>query len=338
MSKTTRHTHGQTRAQLKGLPPCDHCRNPIGPGEAYDHEEEESGNVKVRHLVPLYFDECALATRELLMKLGFCIVPSLPRGTPDVEWLATAGKNGWSVITQDRMMSRRKDELDTIISNKVKCFFLPTRTKNRWDEVRGFVSRWEKIRIESLREGPFIWQFNDESRLIRCELIYPEALEFKAIDLSNVPVGHLLNMFADIVAQYDQGWFSFEFVEALHDCVRSEIEARISGDRSRATTPAEDGLGELLYSTEIRPGDESREDVLEKPVDLSKFRMIVMCATDQYGLVYPWMVPSSRVSANILSADDDIDPKSPSVVRFSGFPTGFHRSGFGIVERPKGLD
>ena len=325
------HPVGTSRSEVSGLPPCIHCGKQIGPGEPYVHEEDDEGSVKVRHAVPLYFDECALATRDMLVKLGFCVVPSLPRGAPDTEWLAKAGDSGWIVITQDSQITRREDELATIARHKVKCFILPARNTNRWDQIRGFVQMWDKIRIESFYSGPFVWKFNDESQLSRWELAYPKALEFAAYDLSTVPVGHLLNLFADVVGQHDQGWFSFNFVDQLHHNIRTEIEARISGDRSGVPPPAKQG--ELLLSFDYGPDTEGRDIPLEKAVDASAMRLFSVVGTVSERESYIWLIPAQKVAANLVGHDDSVDDAWPHQISLTGKPMGFQRSGFGLIRR-----
>lgn len=318
---------GSSRASLSGLPPCTHCNRAIGPGEPYFVDRDENNVVaRVGHMLPLYFDECIAATRTLMSNLGFCVVPALPKGTGDTDWLREAGRNGWTAITQDGRIAKRTAERQAVIDHKVKCFVIPGRTANTWDQVRGFVSMWHKIRIESRSPGPFIWKFNDESQSVRWELLYPEALEFVAFDLSNVPIGHLLNLFADVVSQHDQGWFSFDFVNALHDNIRTEIEARILGDRSVVVPPGDHG--KLLFETEkLTDGSIA----LEEPVNMDLFRVLSLVMSDSQGRQYPWLVPASKAAANVVSGEDgDEIPEAHGLLIRAG-TVGFCRSGFGLA-------
>ncbi len=63
------------------------------------------------------------------------------------------------------------------------------------------------------------------------EALNPEPSGFLPIDLSRIPVWHLLNLFADIVHQHNDGWFSTELVDGLHENIRQELEARVEGRR-----------------------------------------------------------------------------------------------------------
>ena len=138
-----------TRAEVRSLPECAKCSQPIGPGLGYAEEVDADGRRRVWHAVRLYFDECAAAIPKALQKLGFCIEPSLPKGTPDPEWLAYAGNQGCVVITQDARIAQNPIERQALIDNDVKCFILPGSPKNAWDLIRSFVTMWEKIRVES---------------------------------------------------------------------------------------------------------------------------------------------------------------------------------------------
>lgn len=327
------YNHGATRAEVDELPPCTHCGREIGPSEPYFEEKDDNDAVvRMSHAVPLYFDECAAGTKNLLAEMGFCVVGSPPDSTRDVEWLAEAGQKGWTVITRDRRIAKRKDELAAVVQHKVKCFMLPTVIRNRSEEVRAFVTMWDKIRAESLgSDGPFIWQFNAESSPVRWELAYPEALEFETYDLSKVPVGHLLNLFADVVSQHDQGWFSRDFVDGLHDNIRSEIEARISGDRSAVVPPTDMGI-RILSGGIVR-----NQQVIEvdEPVDLGKFQLASMVLTlGDSEHEYIWMVPAPKLSASLSNADD-ATVMGPSGLGVSCGPTGFHRIGFGMEVNPR---
>ena len=225
------HPRGQPRRRVSGLR-CAVCGGPIGPGEGYEEERRADGQLRQRHAVPLYFDECTVDARKALRKM-FCVAPSLSQGTPDPEWLAHAGEERYVVITRDANITRNAAEMQAIIDHRVKCFILPAAIKNTWHLVRSFAVMWGKIAAESLFAGPFVWQF-DESRAVRWVQLYPEPeTAFRPSDLSRTPVGHLLNLFADVVRQHDEGWFSEAFVQGLHENIRRELEARIAGDRSR---------------------------------------------------------------------------------------------------------
>ena len=149
----------------------------------------------------------------------------------------------------------------------------PTRPRGSHkfvDKVRGFVSMWEKVQTESLFPGPFVWRFDDEIQPVRWEQVYPEELVFSPLDLSKTPVGHLLNLFAEVVTQHDLGWFSRSYVEGLHENIRREIEARITRDRSSVFEESND---RVLALDDARIGGSSDQAVpLDRPINLRGYR------------------------------------------------------------------
>jgi len=130
---------------------CQHCKRAIG---------------RDAHDTPLYIDECcAAAIPQMLRRMGFCVVPQR-KSAQDVDWLPRAGREGWTVITQDSRILTNKDELEALIANRVKCFILPPAVTGAWEQVRAFASAWDKIVAESRGPGPFVWKIT--TRAARC--------------------------------------------------------------------------------------------------------------------------------------------------------------------------
>ena len=328
---TRKKRRGGTRADVRLLPKCMKCKREIGPGEAYEVTENAHGHLTAWHAVRLYFDECAAAIPNTLQRMGFCIEPSLPKGTPDTEWLAHAGQRGCVVITQDARIAQNPIEKQALIDNDVKCFILPSSSKNAWDLVRGFVTMWEKVRVESSFSGPFIWKFNDDSHPVRWERLHPEDPGYAPFDLSRTPVGHLLNLFADIVHMHDKGWFTATFVEGLHNNIRRELEARISRDRSKAIESSSEWQPMVSQSIRSKSRDECHDTELEKPLDISKKNQLMVSMDNETG-VYQWIIPA-HVAGDNLSAPEEVT--NDNAFAFQAGPTGFHRSGFGLRITPK---
>lgn len=319
--------YGLPKGELGNIPACSNCGKHIGPGEPFTLEDTSVGK-RAKHATPLYFDECALAARNFLSDLGFCVVPSLKVGTPDTEWLAIAGDNEWTVVTQDAQIMRRADERAIIIKHNVKCFILPASTANKWEQVRGVVSMWDKIRMESAYPGPFVWRFNDPSHSVRWEQLYPDGvMKFGAFDLEKVPVGHLLNLFADVVVQLDQGWFDEGYVQGLHENIRREIEARIANDRSIAV-PADNSRRTLLFSDKL-PKTGGTDVELEEPVDTTRLKAIDIVVQDRES-EYIWLVPGHKLSVNLTDRSNCLYEVGPHTMMVAWRRRGFCRSGFGL--------
>lgn len=321
-------SHGRARAQVKESPSCPHCNKRIGPSEGYEVLEDETGKTIARHITPLYFDECSDGVRKMLRGMGLCIVPRLPKATLDIELLAHVGGKGWTLVTQDINILRRTDEAAALAENKVKCFILPGEASSNAEQVRRFMRMWDKIRIESWLPGPFVWVFGDESRPSRWQQAVPKAQAFEPYDLSQVPIGHLLNLLADIVCQHDEGWFSREFVNGLHDNIRLELEARISGNRSMV--PAVPEGWELLFGgrVEKEAGDTEKVE-LATPINPVDGGLLVHELTPDEGGRYIWLIPVRKLGFHGQGSDAG-DEFTQSSFSFVSGPTGFHRSGFGL--------
>ena len=317
---------GGTRAEVDVLPKCINCNQDIGPAEEYEVEEDETGQLRVWHATRLYFDECADVVPMTLRQMGFCIEPSLPKGTGDLEWLAHVGTRECTAITQDAGIARNPAERQALIDHNVKCFILPGRSKNAWDLVRAFVTMWDKIRVESRFSGPFIWRFHDDSRPTRWEQLYPKDPGFAAMDLSRTPVGHLLNLFADIVHLHDEGWFTEAFVVGMHQNIRCELEARIQRDRSLAMEPStewQDALAEPVDLRSRAPGDSV---ALAKPFDTARRKQLVVSADTPTG-EYQWIIPAHKAGDNLVGANEHCEARAYT---FNAASIGFCRSGFGF--------
>ena len=321
---------GQTRAELSQYSPCRNCGKAIGPGEPFAVEEDELHQEQVRHSTRLYFDESAREVRDTLLNMGFCVAPTMPEKTPDVEWLIKAGEQELTVFTHDSRIARNLEERQAVIDNRVKCYILPSRTKNAWDKVRGFVSMWHKIEAESAFPGPFIWKFHDETAMARWEQLYPESKEYSPTDLSKVPVGHLLNLFADVVHQFDDGWWSEDFVNGLHRNIRLEIESRITGVRQY--TVSENPKRQLLLSIENLASQDEWDVPLSSPANLQGMKMLIFSVTvddEASGREHIWIIPAHKANRFVKSPPDDPYEREGAYKLVWG-SNRFCRSGFGL--------
>ena len=98
--------------------------------------------------------------------------PRFPGNTPDEDWLAEAGRQGWVVVTRDKRIRRRRAELRALVDNHAGCFVLASA---------GNLSRWETLKIvvptldEMVRRfdetpRPFIFSIDAQLRFRQVEL------------------------------------------------------------------------------------------------------------------------------------------------------------------------
>ena len=78
--------------------------------------------------------------------------------TPDEEWLAEAGRQGWVVVTHDRGIPANETELAAVIAGSVACFVLPGGNASLWEKTREVAFAWRKINaILNDETPPYVW-------------------------------------------------------------------------------------------------------------------------------------------------------------------------------------
>ena len=187
---------------------------------------------------------------------------------------------------------------------------------------------WGKIRDESVYDGPAVWELGEESREIRWREIIPKSPNYGPIDFSATPVGHLLNLFSDVVSQHDLGWFTRNFVEALHDEIRKELESRIPPSRERRFPCSKPSMEqrEIVVDAPLKfEAGETKTLDLEKTVDLGQVNFVLVAMSDDQGRRYPVIIPGHKIRT---TTTDDFDPHRSFAFSFG--PTGFNRWGVGI--------
>ena len=149
---------------------------------------------------------------------------------------------------------------------------------------------------------------------------------YSPIDFSRTPAGHLLNLFADVVKKHDEGWFTTELVNALHDAIRVELESRVV--RGRAGTPGVPVRGRWESAVDTRVAAEAGDTLkldLDEPIDPAKTSFVLVEARDDRGPHYQWIIPGHKIRP---TASGEFDPHRSYV--FSAGTRGFHRSGIGL--------
>jgi PIN like domain len=91
--------------------------------------------------------------------------------TPDDEWLAKVGTEGWIVFSHDRKFHSNLAECAAIKQYKIGCFYLWGANSGPWDKVSCFVRSYEGIcqRIEATPK-PFIYNVARNCRLTQVKI------------------------------------------------------------------------------------------------------------------------------------------------------------------------
>ena len=95
--------------------------------------------------------------------------PRFVHDTPDPEWLAEAGQQGWVVVTRDKKIRTRPAERRAIIDNNVGCFILAQkRALDRWNQLKIVVQTLDEMtyRFDETPK-PFIFTVDSAFRFHR---------------------------------------------------------------------------------------------------------------------------------------------------------------------------
>ena len=114
--------------------------------------------------VVFYIDEC-LSQRALaaaLREAGAEVIirqDKFPPGVKDEEWLPVAGREGWTVLTKDKRIRTRRNELSALMLSGVGAFVLVTnkRPMTGADQAELFVAMLPRL-LETARKQvrPFV--------------------------------------------------------------------------------------------------------------------------------------------------------------------------------------
>lgn len=76
---------------------------------------------------------------------------------PDVEWLELCSREGWIVLTADRRLRYRPDEVDVIRTHGVRAFVLVGGSLRADEQVARLEHNRERIAAASADPGPFVY-------------------------------------------------------------------------------------------------------------------------------------------------------------------------------------
>lgn len=85
--------------------------------------------------------------------------PDFNQNTPDIVWLEQAGREQWIVVTRDKRIRQRKQELAVFVRYGVGCFVLAqNRNLNRWEYLKLLTATLDQMEtLFTKMERPFIF-------------------------------------------------------------------------------------------------------------------------------------------------------------------------------------
>lgn len=95
--------------------------------------------------------------------------PRFAHDTPDEEWLAEAGRQGWVAVSRDKKIRTRPGARQAIQDNNTGCFILTQRQNlTPWDLLKVIVPALDEVeRLFAETPRPFIFTIDSAKRFRR---------------------------------------------------------------------------------------------------------------------------------------------------------------------------
>ena len=118
-----------------------------------------------------FVDESALGlgkamaiARKDVVHTGHALVPEIPLGCEDVDWMPAVARRRLVVIARDKRIKTKPAELNALREHGLRVFWIAgKRDLSNWDALVRLVRRWQEIeRVVSQRpEGPWFMAVTD---------------------------------------------------------------------------------------------------------------------------------------------------------------------------------
>jgi hypothetical protein len=115
--------------------------------------------------VTYFADENALGFAKLLLRQrndivhpGHELVPEIPLGSPDLDWLPIVGRMQWIVLSRDRRIRSRPAELKLYREHGVRSVWIGGKTdRSSRDLVEIFLANEDRLTRYAIKMGPGPW-------------------------------------------------------------------------------------------------------------------------------------------------------------------------------------
>lgn len=118
-----------------------------------------------RTAIRWYFDESLLGAARLLGESrfdvtypGHALVPELPLGIADTDWIPFVAEAGWVALVRDRRIRTRRAEANAFRASGLRIvFFGGKRDLRPTDQATLFVRHLPRLEREMTKRGPGPW-------------------------------------------------------------------------------------------------------------------------------------------------------------------------------------
>lgn len=119
-----------------------------------------------------FVDESALGVAKALeiarhdvVHPGHRLIPDVPLGTLDPDWMPVVAQRGLVVISRDRRIRTKPAELEAFRAHGLRAFWIAgKRDLSTWDALVRLVRRWHELEevIRLRGPGPWFYSVTDE--------------------------------------------------------------------------------------------------------------------------------------------------------------------------------
>jgi hypothetical protein len=121
----------------------------------------------------LFVDESALGlgkalavARHDVVHCGHVLIPEIPYGTLDPDWIPAVAARGLAVIARDKRLRKKPIELDLLRQHGMRVFSIAGKKDlATWDYLVRVVRRWPEIErtLNARPDGPWFININESN-------------------------------------------------------------------------------------------------------------------------------------------------------------------------------